>query len=108
MKLVTAIIQDRDIRQVTDSLIGQGFQVTQNQTMGAFLQEKNATLFTAVDDDQVETVISIIEENSKTRTQIATPIIDIALVNTFETGATEIEIGGATIFVQNIEQFKKI
>lgn len=108
MKLVTAIIQSRDARPVTKALIGQGFQITQNQTIGAFLQEKNATIISAVEDDQVDQVIKIIEENSKTRTQIIPPMIDIAQVESFTSGATEVQVGGATIFVQNIEQFKKI
>lgn len=108
MKLITAIVQNRDARQVANALINGGFQVTQTQTIGAFLQEKNNTLLIATDDKKVDQAIKIIEENSKTRSHIMPPMIDFAQIDSFGTNATEVQIGGATIFVQNIEQFKKI
>ena len=109
MKLVYAIVHDEDARKVSDELSKEGFGVTKLSSSGGFLKAGNTTLFTAVEDDQVEKAISVIEEKSKSRTETmnssSTPN---AMGGMFMPYPVEVTVGGATVFVINIEEFRKI
>ncbi len=43
MKLVIAVVQDKDQRKVTDALLERGFQFTNIATTGGLLREGNVT-----------------------------------------------------------------
>ena len=65
---------------------------------------KNTTFLIGVEDDKVETVIDIISTNSKKRKQ------PMPLTTDYGIGVmpVEVTVGGATIFVLDVEQFYKI
>ena len=62
----------------------------------------------AVEDNEVETVIEIIKKYSKKRNYSAP--VDIVSAASLGTTMTPIEvtIGGATVFVANIERFERV
>jgi len=62
MKLVIAIVQDKDAGPAVEELIGHGYGVTRINTAGGFLRRGNATVLTGVEDDQVQDVIRILRE----------------------------------------------
>ena len=106
MKLVIAIINDDDSRNVMDELRESGFIVTKLCSTGGFLKAGNTTLLTGVDDNQVSDVIQVIQHNSKARKKF----IRTGAHRPADTSGsqTEIHVGGATIFVTNIERFEKV
>ena len=107
MKLILAIINSDDANSVLNALTDNGFSVTKLSTTGGFLKVGNTTFITGVDDDRVDEVIKIIKSKSKKRKQSvpnATPLE----VGTYSAIPFEITIGGATIFVLNVESFKKL
>nr|MDD6335179.1 cyclic-di-AMP receptor [bacterium] len=109
MKLIMAIVQDDDAQRVISNLMSEGFSVTKLSTTGGFLRVGNTTLILGVNDDRVSDVVSIVEHTCRSRKQIATTPSPVA----GSTGAyvpypVEVMVGGATIFVLPIEQFKKI
>lgn len=109
MKLVMAVIHDEDAYNVMDLLNEEGFSVTKLASTGGFLRSGNTTLIAGVDDDKVEKISSIIEKNCKARKQMTTA--NASPVNAkdgFIPYPIEVVIGGATIFVLDIETFKKI
>jgi len=108
MKLVIAIINNEDANPVTKALTEAGFSATRLSTSGGFLRTGNVTLLIGVDDKKVDAVNNIIGEHCSQRKKI-TP------VNTTYIGETmlssmpvEVTVGGATIFVVDVEQFYKI
>ncbi len=107
MKLVLAIVSDEDCSDVTSALTKDSFQVTRLATTGGFLKSGNSTLICGVEDSKVDTVISIIEKHSKKRTQIvpSNGAFDVGHLGTYP---IEVQVGGATIFVLDIEQFIKM
>jgi len=132
MKLVFAIVHDDDERKVMDELNGNGFSATKLASTGGFLRSGNTTLLVGVEDDKVAKVIDIITKKSKSRKQAVTPAsafpgmgrmlmqrasgsymeesslandgIDDALTDY----PAEVVVGGATVFVLNVERFEKI
>ena len=107
MKLVLAIVGDEDQSAVSAALTEEGFQATKLATTGGFLKAGNTTFLIGVEDNKVNRVIEIISEYSSKRTQVipATTSIDAGMYNSFP---MEITVGGATIFVLNVEHYEKV
>ena len=107
MKLILAIVSNDDSSSVMASLNKENFQVTKLATTGGFLKAGNTTLIIGTDDDKVEHVIKIIGNESKRRTEIvpSTAAYDIGRYASFP---VEVQVGGATIFVLDVEQFHKL
>jgi uncharacterized protein YaaQ len=108
MKLLTVILQSEDAPSVLEALIQRGFRATRISTAGGFLQKTNATLLLGVDDDRVEEALEILRGNSQTRTQMfyPSPILDLGAPIFVE--PFEVEVGGATIFILDVEEFVRL
>lgn len=109
MKLVIAMVQDDDAMDLVDAITEAGFRVTKLATTGGFLKSGNTTLMIGVEADKVQRVIDVVEDVCKTRKQIiTTPTPITGNVDMFMSYPIEIEVGGATIFVIDVDQFIKI
>lgn len=107
MKLLLAIVSNEDSSSVISSLNKNKFQTTKLATTGGFLSKGNTTIILGVEDNKVEEAISIIGDCSKSRQEI------IPNTQGFEsaeimTAPISVKVGGATIFVLNVDQFKKL
>ena len=108
MKLVMAIVNDEDGNGVLSELNKNRFSVTKLATTGGFLKSGNVTFIIGVDDDKVQEVIDIISSKSKRRKQITASPIPIGASASFSPYPIEVEVGGATIFVLDVDRFEKV
>ncbi|MBV4418844.1 cyclic-di-AMP receptor [Clostridium tyrobutyricum] len=109
MKLIIAIVQDDDTGDLIEGLTEDGFRVTKLATTGGFLKSGNTTLMIGVEDKDVDKVIGDIEEVCKTRNQIITTPSSVAgTTGIYMPYPVEIEVGGATVFVVNVDKFIKV
>ena len=109
MKLIIAIVQDEDASRLINSLMSDGYRVTKLATTGGFLRSGNTTLLVGVEDDKLESAMAIIEQTCKSRKQIATSPAPISgTTGVYVPYPIEVTVGGATIFVLDVEQFTKI
>jgi len=109
MKLIIAIVQDEDASRLISSLMSDGYRVTKLATTGGFLRSGNTTLLVGVEDDKLQNAMSIIEKVCKSRKQIATSPSPISgTTGVYVPYPIEVTVGGATIFVLDVEQFTKI
>ena len=109
MKLVLAIIHDEDAFHVMDLLNENGYSVTKLASTGGFLRSGNTTLITGVDDKQVQSVCDIIEKTCKSRklmSAASTPHISTS--EGYIPYPIEVTVGGATVFILEVDQFKKV
>ena len=107
MKLIIAIIQDEDAGEVISHLNEAGFQVTRLNTKGGFLRAGNTTILTGVEKEKLDDALKIIDDNSKARTQYATLPSSVGAMHGFILAPIELKVGGATVFVLDVEQFYK-
>jgi Uncharacterized protein conserved in bacteria len=108
MKLVIAIVQDDDSADLIDIITEEGFRVTKLATTGGFLKSGNTTLMIGVDEDKVNKVLSMIEDVCKTREQVITSPSPVAgATGVYVPYPIEVEVGGATIFVVDVDKFIK-
>lgn len=107
MKLVYAIINNDDSHSVASALTKQGFQATKLASTGGFLMSGNTTFLLCAEDDKVDTIIDIIAKHSRKRKQFV-PSATSYGIGTYASFPVEVSVGGATIFVTNIERFEKV
>lgn len=105
MKMLIAIVGQRDARRLRDVLIGQEIRFTELGSTGGFLREGNATLMIVVEEDKVEDVLALISENCQKREQIANVAPPDTRLFAHPIGeGLPVTVGGAKIFVLNVEQ----
>ncbi len=108
MKLIVAIVQDQDAQNVINELTEKEYRVTKLASTGGFLKAGNTTLLSGVETEKVDEVIEIIERNCKTR-EITTSLLTVTMPgDTYIPYPLEVKVGGATVFVLDVEQHIKI
>jgi uncharacterized protein YaaQ len=109
MKLVVAVVQDRDVNGLLDALSHTGYRATKLASTGGFLRGGNTTMLMGVEDHQVEEAIGIIRRTCQAREQFVTPVSPAAATGeAFIPFPTEVLVGGGIIFVLEIAQFEKV
>lgn len=109
MKLVLAIVQDDDAIDLIEELTDKDYRVTKLATTGGFLKSGNTTLMIGVEEKEVKNLINVIEDVCKRRKEM----VPTSTPNTIGTNSGmyvpyPIEVGGATIFVLDVDQFYKV
>lgn len=107
MKLVLAVVSGDDSSKVSRALTKSNFSVTKLATTGGFLMSGNTTFLIGTDDEKVDAVLDILAKNSKTRKQMV-PTSASYGVGMFSSMPIEVQVGGATVFILNVEQFVKL
>ena len=107
MKLIFAIVSNDDSSRVSKELTKNKYSVTKLATTGGFLMAGNTTFLIGTDDDRVDDVIRISGMHSKKRTQMVPSSASYG-VGMYTSFPVEVQVGGATIFVTNIERFEKL
>ena len=106
MKLLIAVIQDKDSNHLTDALGEHSFKTTKLATTGGFLKEGNTTLMIGCEDEHVDQALDIIRENCSQREQVVAPISSMGgNADTYISKPIKVEVGGATVFIMPIEAF---
>ncbi|WP_300346570.1 cyclic-di-AMP receptor [Clostridium sp.] len=109
MKLVISIVQDDDALDLVDALNEKGYSVTKLATTGGFLKSGNTTLLAGVQKEKVDYVIDIIKEVCETRKGVVSAPTSVSEPSgVYIPYPMEVQIGGATIFVVDVDKFVKI
>ncbi|MEW9123688.1 MAG: cyclic-di-AMP receptor [Thermotaleaceae bacterium] len=108
MKLIVAIIHDEDSHDVMEKLTDLSYRVTKLASTGGFLRAGNTTLLVGVEKERVQDVVEVIKSTCKSRKEIApAPAPMMGSSGVFMSFPIEVQVGGATIFVLNVDQFEK-
>mgnify|MGYP000895162154 CR=1 FL=1 len=104
MKLILAIVQDKDSNRLANEFIDANIRATKLSSTGGFLKAGNSTF----EDERVESALALIKETCQARTQyVTTPVtLDISLDGQVPY-PVEVEVGGATVFVLPVEGFQQ-
>jgi uncharacterized protein YaaQ len=107
MKLVLAVINHDDAHIVVHNLTKEGFLVTKLSTTGGFLMMGNMTILVGVEDDKVNSVIRVISKYSKSRKQVMPSMSEMGM-GMLPVLPVEVTVGGATVFVLDVDKFIKV
>ena len=108
MKLIIAIVNNDDSSTVQSALTEGGFFVTKLATSGGFLKKGNTTFFVATNDDKVDSAIEIIKANAKKRVEKEPTVPPTEMGEFFTPIMVDVLVGGATVFVVDVDRFEKI
>lgn len=111
MKMIYAIIRNDDKDNLVYKLNEKGFSVTTLATTGGFLKQKNVTLLIGTEEEKVDKAIEVIRKACGRRKQMVyhNPSTSggMNLMN-YMPMAAHVDVGGATVFVMDVERFEKI
>lgn len=105
MKLILAIVQHDDSTRLTEELTKNKINVTKLASTGGFLRSGNVTFMIGTDEEHIDDVMEIIKNTCKSRTELAAPA---AMYMGASAWPVEIVVGGATVFVMDVDRFEKI
>lgn len=109
MKLIYAIVRYDNEDEVVTALTKEHFSVTRLATTGGFLKKGNTTLMIGTEADRVQEAIDIIKHECGNRQKITInmPYISGSAMINCATMPMSVEVGGATIFVIDVEHYEK-
>lgn len=107
MKLILAIVNNDDSAVVSATLTRENYSVTKLSTTGGFLMIGNTTLLIGAEDDRVEQAKKIIHDHSHTRNKIAMTTESLGRGLQRDGLEEEVMVGGATVFVLDVESMDK-
>jgi uncharacterized protein YaaQ len=108
MKLVVAVIHDRDQRRTCESLLSAGFKFTRIASTGGFLREGNVTLLMGAEEDELDRLMQLLGESSSVREQYVNALPPEATpIGAFMTSPVKVQVGGAIAFVMDVERFER-
>ena len=107
-KLLVAIVHATNTKKLRAALLSADFRLTKLESAGGFLGKKSTTYLIGASASGVDDVLKIIEKNCAKKSEFVAEsladaggiIEDIPLAE----NATKLSIGGATVFVIDIEK----
>lgn len=108
MNLIVAVIQDRDADAAVAALTSKSYRMTRIGTTGGFLQQGNTTLLIGVDEAAVNDVIGVLRSQCRRREMFVPMAVGGSDQSFGLTNPIGVEVGGATVFVLEVEQFAQL
>jgi uncharacterized protein YaaQ len=100
MKLIIAIVQDKDCKRLWNTMINQGIRFTKLVSTGGWFLAGNTTFLIGVDDERLSEILTIIKVNCKTGKRLVPHFSSIGgTTDPYIPFPIEVKEGGATVFV---------
>lgn len=106
MKLIMAIIDGEDEKEVSAQMLQGGFSVTKIGSTGGMLKKKRTTLMCAVRSERMNDALDIIKANTRQRRFDLKDMVEKTGEEMPEMDGV-LTVGGATVFVLPIENCYK-
>ncbi len=94
MKLIIAIIQDEYVNKVIRTLMDNKIRTTRLSSTGGFLKAGNTTLLIGAEVDELDHIVKLIGGETQTKK--------------IRDGQEEVTVGGANLFVIDINDYIKL
>ncbi|GLB47159.1 hypothetical protein WR164_11380 [Philodulcilactobacillus myokoensis] len=99
MKLIIAVVQNKDASKLQSSFIKKQIYATKLSTTGGFLKSGNTTYMMGIEDKRVPEVLDLIKSISKTRKKFMTPPVNLDSGDNESSFPVRVQVGGATIMI---------
>ncbi len=107
MKLIIAIVHSDDAQAVLSEISMAGYSATKLSTTGGFMRAGNTTLLIGVEQEQVDEVIALIGKRAHSHKQVVSGAVGKS-EGSVSGLPFEVKVGGATVFVVDVEKFVKL
>ncbi len=108
MKMVMAIVPRDQTNRVMEALIAEGHTATFTESRGGMLRQAQYMLFIAVKKQDLDKVLSIIRTNCHTKVKVesGSNVDTQGIMPSRRTISTMHQLGGAVVFVWDLDQFE--
>ena len=97
-----------DMNNFNEELVKAGFKSTIIGSTGGFLREGNTTYFVGLEDEHVPALREILDQNCHTREQVVNVMpFEASQPGTFIPAPVKVPVGGAVLFVLDVDQFHR-
>ena len=108
MKLAVLVVHHRDKGRLTEALLRADFKFTTIGSSGGFLREGSVTLLIGVEEADLPTLREVVAQNSQRREQmVSVTAFESAGTPAFAPNAVKVQIGGAVLFVIDVDSFER-
>ena len=105
MKMVMAVVPRDEAEGVLNALIASGHSATFTESRGGMLRQAQYTLFIGVDGQALPQVLDIIRESCHSQVRVEGGEEEERATPYPRPAAASVRIGGAAVFVWDLEQF---
>jgi CPA1 family monovalent cation:H+ antiporter len=105
-RLMTVFVQEQDAENAVQALIKLGFAVTRLPSKGGFLQRKNITLMVGMPAGLEESAVRVLKNSSRERVEFVNTLFPSTKLPMPK--PIEVKVGGATIFVLEVESYAEL
>ena len=107
-KLLVIIAATDDADRLLERMIAEGHPATKISSTGGFLRRGNATILTGVTGGAVDEVLAMVRAECEPREEFI-PVQTLPFPGSLPpTESLQVRVGGAIVFVLDIQQFEKI
>jgi uncharacterized protein YaaQ len=108
LKLAVIIASNTDADRLVTRLVGKGLAATKIASTGGFLRRGSTTLLSGVDDADVDLLLELTRQECRARKEFV-PVQSLPILG--ETPGmvepVEVRVGGATVFLIDVERFER-
>ena len=107
MKMIMAVVPRDEAGGVLDALIAAGHTATFTESRGGMLRQAQYTLFIAVEDDALNRMLTLISDNCRSQITVEPSEAGQPQQPTLTgSGPVTASVGGAVVFVWDLELFR--
>lgn len=89
-------------------MVKAGFKFTVLGSTGGFLREGNTTFLVGIEEDEQDALVGLIAQNCMAREQMVNVSpFEATPTSGFIPNAIKVPVGGAVVFVLNVERFER-
>ncbi len=108
LKMAVCVVHHRDKGRVTEALLRAGFKFTTIGSSGGFLREGSVTLLIGVTEEELPSLRAVVAENCQRREQmVSVGGFEGTATATFAPNAVKVQVGGAVMFVLDVDSFER-
>lgn len=107
-RLVVVIVSDPDVDRLVRRILERGYPATKIGSSGGFLRRGSATILSGVEAGEVDSLLALVREECRAHDEYV-PMRSLPFLGEggVFTDPVLIRVGGAIIFVLNVERFEK-
>jgi uncharacterized protein YaaQ len=108
VKLVISVVNNDDAQALVSALLAKGHRVTRISTSGGFLRMGNTTILCGVADHRLDSVLETVRACCHTRVEREYSLPPALRPEESDWSTPlPVEIGGATVFVFDVDRFER-
>ena len=108
-KLCVLVVSDTDANRLMEQMVKDGFSATKIGSTGGFLRRGSVTILSGVTEEGVGRLTELVGEVCHARKEFV-PVQTLPFLGDggFTSEPVEVRVGGAIIFVLDIERFERV